>query len=137
MERDEILAMPAGRDVDCLVAERVMGWTNIRLGPSVNGAPCPVGEGPDGEHGTVPAYSTDIAAAFGVLVKSQEETGCRSYLERNKAFVWEVDLGTATAAVSEFEPQINFDSKRAAALAICRAALLVANETLEPKRETS
>jgi hypothetical protein len=27
MNRDEILAMPAGREMDALIAEKVMGWT--------------------------------------------------------------------------------------------------------------
>lgn len=32
MTRDEILSMPAGREMDALIAEKIMGWKYNQLG---------------------------------------------------------------------------------------------------------
>lgn len=63
MTADDI---PAGRELDALVAERVMGWTRRARGHSM--LMVDVWDGPvDGPVGIaawrIPAYSTDIAAA--------------------------------------------------------------------------
>ena len=71
MTRDEVLAMKPGRELDALVAEKVMGWkvaqvfdlkdtdgTNIANGIT----PYSIGQ-------RVPHYSTDIAAAWEVVGK--------------------------------------------------------------------
>lgn len=58
MDAETIRAMPAGREMDALVAERVMGANprDVKI----------VGYGP------TPHYSTDIAAAMDVLCKARE-----------------------------------------------------------------
>lgn len=67
MTRDEILAMPAGREMDALVAEHVMGLLNVH---KYNGEwihtrnPIPFVGAPIVEY-----YSTDIAAAWEVVDK--------------------------------------------------------------------
>ena len=71
--------LAAGRVLDALVAERVMGWTGIRQqqvqmaepGGGVAPRPCWVGNPPDGSSPAplvrhVRPYSTDIAAAWEV-----------------------------------------------------------------------
>lgn len=57
MTREEIMAMPAGRELDALVAEKVIGWRRIELHETWRS--------PSGETTPhFPAYSTDIAAAY-------------------------------------------------------------------------
>lgn len=56
--------LPAGHELDTLVAERVMGWTRIRQRD--NGSwqmTAPTGQ----ESAYVPTFSTDIAAAWQVV----------------------------------------------------------------------
>ena len=67
LTREQVLAMPAGRELDALVAERVMGWTRVeeyrtRLGKDWHG----FRPGEDYYH-SLYRYSTDIAAAWEVL----------------------------------------------------------------------
>lgn len=78
MTPTEIDALPAGRELDALVAERVMGWTNIStLSPQGRyfGARHfgwhETLRGSVPEHGRValPSYSTDIAAGWEVVEK--------------------------------------------------------------------
>jgi hypothetical protein len=61
LTRDEILAMEPGRELDALVAEKVMGWTkvgeNAWEAPNIKGYPL------------LPRYSTDIATAWEVVEK--------------------------------------------------------------------
>ena len=69
--------MEAGRCLDALVAERVMGWTEV----VVSGMPREgLGVPPEGDalyqvvviwdvKLTIPSYSTDIAAAWGIVEK--------------------------------------------------------------------
>ena len=59
--------MMTNRELDALVAEKVMGWTNIR------GTKEPSGKPPNGKlsdfmtYKFIPNYSTDIKAAWGVI----------------------------------------------------------------------
>jgi hypothetical protein len=58
--------MKAGRELDALVAEKVMGWSdvgNITIGMTTYVA----GHRPKGEQTVVPAYSTSMAAAWAVV----------------------------------------------------------------------
>ena len=68
LTREEILALPAGAALDALVAEKVMG---LEYGPDYVEGLGPV-EGwadADGNGVDLPAYSTDIAAAWQVVEK--------------------------------------------------------------------
>ena len=57
--------MEAGRELDALVAEKVMGWKDVNTAwPSYGSPP----ESPDGWR-EIPAFSTDIAAAWEVVEK--------------------------------------------------------------------
>lgn len=80
MTRDEILTMKAGREMDALVAEKVMGQTNFTHpgffwqeknyadGDGWEGFYCPVCDASqDTEDGCCIRYSTDIAAAMDVF----------------------------------------------------------------------
>lgn len=72
MTREDILVMEPGRELDALVAERVMGWTGIWTNGKSYMAyhPCEqemsVGEA---ERSPIWPYSTDIASAWGVVEK--------------------------------------------------------------------
>lgn len=123
--------LPAGRELDALVAEKVMGlgkiewmWckrTDFAGDPFCVKQPCHV----DRVYGwrVVPRYSTDIAAAWTVLDKMQE----RGFAMRLNQFCtfkdhpllwhWACEIATSPVSVvsSEFEPT--------AELALCRAAL--------------
>jgi len=75
MTKDEILNMPAGREMDALIAEHVMGWKKIVIG----GVSWYLREGPLGmsyqymtQAGDF-APSEDIAAAFQVVAKMREK----------------------------------------------------------------
>ena len=60
--------MKPGRELDALIAEKVMGET-VTWGGDPGGTIIPwVGE-PDGIQGECPPYSTDIAAAWAVVEK--------------------------------------------------------------------
>lgn len=106
MTRDEILAMPAGRDMDALVGEYVFGWEKGTF---------PVYEPMKSKHGDymvrpISNYSTDISAAWDVVEKLKESS------------LW-LDLNTSPDGC-----QVGFADyfvfADTAPLAICRAALL-------------
>jgi hypothetical protein len=72
MTRDDVLAMQPGRELDALVAEKVMGWAELWTDSKNYMAypPCEqkftIGEA---ERHPVWPYSTDIAAAWEVVEK--------------------------------------------------------------------
>ena len=138
MTRDEILALEAGRELDALVAEKVMGWTWGEYSPPVEGpskilrppeswAPSP-DRAPGSEvscpgwHFRVPQYSTDIAAAWEVVEKMVPiKYGFNLAIESPPGpwGDWEVHFynGGTHLAFADTAP-----------LAICRAALLAVME---------
>lgn len=97
--------MKAGRELDALIAEKVMGWTYDEVlgwnspDGKLTGQPCPR------------AYSTDIAAAWAVVVKF---TGV-ARVEFHQAEGWWIELGNGYDSASATAPT--------APLAICLAAL--------------
>jgi len=117
MTRDEIMAMEAGREMDALVAEKVMGW-ELRTFKS---------NGVDFWHipGTVrceldaPKFSTDIGAAWEVVEKMIGEMWNLS-LEYQSAVYWCEFGKTCVPGDGEIADT--------APLAICRAALLAVME---------
>ena len=111
--------MPAGRELDALVAEKVMGYECVCDDEPRD---CPIHARED--YDTLLAYSTDIAAAKGVVEKMQflvltndDETGT----------LWTVtdhDTVTVTSSTIETMP-----------LTICHAALKLmegSNEDYQP-----
>lgn len=144
MTRDEILNMKAGREMDALVAEQVMGWTNcqkcefatwlssdksiIASGEQWRGNPLPldiaqeVSDKFNPRWETIKNYSTDIFAAWKVVEKSA------GFMVENRQVYkpdeWECEIA--------FEgTYIYFASANTAPLAICRAALLAKLENEE------
>lgn len=115
MTRDEIMNIPAGRDMDKLIAEKIMALTGIRWSTSYptdwiySNGEYVVGKNLGWD--ALPRYSTDISAAWEVVEKLRH----RGLFQIN---VWhndmcQVNLSNCDAVVSETAP-----------LAICRAALL-------------
>ena len=77
MTAEQIRELPAGRELDALVAEHLMGWKDIHLDAYVNygNGRDACGTTPDSKGGfynsgraPVPRYSTDISAAWKVFV---------------------------------------------------------------------
>jgi hypothetical protein len=123
--------MQAGRELDALVAEKVMGWREVRLRPSNSSrrsGPDYKGYKPDvvaRRRETpchVPAYSTDIAAAWEV-VEAMERRGCLVVTRTRGAISGKprVEI-TGTHPVGRNEWLVHEDADTVP-LAICRAAL--------------
>jgi hypothetical protein len=112
MTKDEILNLPAGEEMDTLIAERVMGFSFNKYGHSFTG------KGHPGWHdlNKLPNYSTDMAAAWEVVEQRQKNGYCfdadGNALRRRIRFGVGQEIGEA-----ETMP-----------LAICRAALLAVME---------
>jgi len=135
--RDEILNMPAGREMDALVAEKVMGWSNVEKttwsnyradGTPFGGGKEWRGTPPNHEAEFNPVlypiknYSTDIAAAWMVVEK------IRPLFWSTQVMVWDHSDKYIVSCVyrgghDEPEKAINSEAPTAP-LAICRAALL-------------
>ena len=130
MMRDEILNMPAGRGMDALIAEKVMG---IDLSQECGGemydedsnywscTSCSKegGWNEDFQHTIQPQhYSNSINAAWGVVEKLCNESGCDivKVCKRDPELLrgeWSCNLGRGFEAFGDTAP-----------LAICRTALL-------------
>jgi hypothetical protein len=120
-------AMPAGRELDALVAEKVMGWTDI------NGNAAAVGCGLNHNKlwTRVPDYSTDIAAAWQVVEKLVAEgrswtfgackPGKRSAEDINQGHMHGYHAGVKTDHYGVVPFYWNY--KDTMPLAICHAAL--------------
>ena len=114
MSRDEILTMEAGREMNELIAEKIMGW--IKYNPNISTEynfdgwfiKCPDGLGLCVESDDW-SPSTDMTAAWQVV----EKMDMPFYLERKDD--WFAMFG------DELDYSANADT---APLAICRAALL-------------
>lgn len=98
--------MPAGRELDALVAEKVMLWVVDRLsnhwcGVPTNGTALP---------SDIPSYSTDIGAAWEVVEKMRTHSDVQVWVR----FVWELPMSARGihALLANLSPE-----------AICRAAL--------------
>lgn len=116
MTRDEILKLEAGRELDALVAEKVMGYPKEII--SINGSV----KSPNGDWMVreIDEYSTDISAAWEVA----EKLGS-FWIDHTVS-----DLGIDV----EFFTSLDHSKERLVAtadtapLAICRAALLAVME---------
>lgn len=124
----QIDALPAGRELDALVAEKVFGWVWVREDTEQPDA-VPYLVGPHGgafypsvankypelstAGGDIPAYSTDIAAAWEVAMRFD-----------SRGVTWNAYDKLYQAEVTQYKPE-TFASGRGetAPLAISRAAL--------------
>jgi len=129
MTHNEVLAMKPGRELDALVAEKVMGWVEFSpIDPTIdfgvhgkyrwNYAKDPK----DGKQKPIPWYSEDIAAAWEVVEKMLERGGCEigCYGSKNGAKWFEVNVITMNGEVTV--------TAQTPAEAICKAALLAVME---------
>lgn len=113
MTKDEVLNIPAGREMDALVAEKVMRRTAT-----------PWDYGDRRKH---PYFSTDISAAWQVVEKMMRETvGCLY-------FDLYGDTMISSRHPTEFTCRIRMNGEhvgraKTAPLAICRASLLCVME---------
>lgn len=105
MTRDEILALKPGRELDALVAGKVMGYTTHGQFREKNGVRV-----------MIDRYSADIAAAWEVLEEMQKNEWDFT-LKNHKRLVhkrqYEAIFGTPYSAFAPTAPE-----------AICKAALL-------------
>lgn len=129
--------MKAGRELDALVAEKVMGWT-----PSIV-ANYPWQLQPPGRQGVVcpvPYYSTDIADAWRVFLRC-----CTWFFSRRRIFliaIQEQAVLTTSGEVAAW-PDVLFVVRHDFPAVICRAALAAVDVELpdtplpsSPERET-
>ena len=124
MNREEILAMEAGRELDKLIHEKVFGWTRMEY-PAVPAWQKPTKEGTECWHAMVPHYSTYTADAYEVVEKMKEKYFMVSVIA--------VKGGQYECIITSEEPTIHNDYElyelgETAPLAICRAALLAVME---------
>jgi hypothetical protein len=124
VEEGIVTTLAAGRELDALIAEKVMGWTDCRLDDREDETQSrwfvPTGITPSGRVAVIAHYSTDISAAW-LVVERLRATGTRGW-----------DIGLDTADHDEWlcqvwdDPEDNFIGSATAStapLAICRAAL--------------
>jgi hypothetical protein len=120
MTRDEILKMEAGPELDALIAEKVMEWTEWPISGDYVTLHGKTGH-------TIDTFnpSSDISAAWEVVEKLQDTPTeyffeiCKTpviWRQSGKPTHWHVELGGQKAYAD------------AAPLAICRAALLAVME---------
>lgn len=118
--------MPAGSDLDALIAEKVLGWSDIRPDPHCTGF-----EGrplKDFKHCLIPRYSTNIADAWKVAeVASKGEiwavTPMPMYGGKNP-FAEGIEGKFSVIDLNVMDGWGHIVSADTAPLAICRAALL-------------
>lgn len=131
MTRDEILNMPAGREMDELIATK---WMLLPV-REMRGAPCPYcrsdmrftgtrswcSDCREWRHSPYKNYSYEIESAWEVVEKLCNETGCDvvKVCKRDPELYgeWSCNFGRGFEAFGETAP-----------LAICRAALLAVME---------
>ena len=119
--------MEAGRGLDALVAEKVMG-AQVSDNDPLRGKGQPYCYWPDGRQGPPPRYSTDIAAAFEIVEKLREsDHWCCLDLHSNYSYAWEFILRVD----EDHDPEAPHGGRKVSArgiaetapLAICKAAL--------------
>lgn len=114
-----------GRDIDALVAEKVMGWTNVQRNAYTPYGRDHCGNHPDGQGGwdghgrmTIPRYSTDIKAVWEVAEHI-----------KNLNFQLLIDVWNITVSIKNPDGKLSLPIYQAHAdsisMAICLAALKV------------
>jgi hypothetical protein len=84
--------MKAGRELDALIAARVMGWTGVRI-DHPGGEEIRMGTSPEGKGGVVRHYSTDIGAAWAVVEKMRAAGWSFTLQPYPGATTWDVIFG--------------------------------------------
>lgn len=114
--------MEAGRELDALVAEKVMGWNVCGTADNDRAGIAP---GQTASAVRIPPYSTDIAAAWEVVERIIEiEKAKKTYLP-----VFSVQMapdGFSAVLQVGMGCEIVVENSSTASLAICRAALKAA-----------
>jgi hypothetical protein len=137
MTKDEILNMPAGREMDALIAEKVMGWKRPPSGNGWNVTTLFKRKTPDGQNLQVAwvgdgmvEFSADISAAWEVVEK-MNQMKWRFYsrsITYNDGLIYK-----SIAAQFQNEHALGIDTgyidAETMSLAICRAALLTTLES--------
>jgi hypothetical protein len=120
MNREEILNMPAGRKMDALIAEKVVGLRlDWEFAEFQNGEPsAPTLRDKYDEIGVLPFYSTDISATWEVIEKMGD-------IAWSLASAWNLSGKRAGFSMWISGKSVIADT---ATLAICRAALLAIME---------
>ena len=126
MNREEILNMPAGRELDALVAEKVMGFIKLPF-PGLPKYQKPTKDGVVPLY-YVPNFSTDISAAWEVVEKMCDG-------DKNKFMIYRFGFGPKKPKIrwrvswgQGWENLLSYCDAESAPLAICRAALLTVCE---------
>jgi hypothetical protein len=130
MTEAEILAMPAGWEMDGLIAEKVFGHQNVvwkvrTMSTTVDGFTF---------NGVmIPPYSTDIAAAWMVVERLRLWAGKRACAVDLR--IWPSGSCSARVQIAPYATNNNGDAETMP-YAICRAALLAVIRTEKPLPET-
>ena len=128
MNADE---MPAGHEINALVAEGIMGWTQVRQADST-GDLCGIPSRGAPPSYILPHYSTDIAVAFQVVDKLLDGTRtfvlqCWSLENDHWQATFKGKLSEGNEEVAQYG-QLVYAYAETRPLAICRAALKVMAE---------
>ena len=114
--------LQAGRELDALIAEKVMGWTSVAMAglftqfPAIALCGLPPGAQLNADLQVVPRYSTQIAAAWQVVEKFKmtiTPNNCHPHIKAK----WCVDVELKGSH------ELWLAGAETAPLAICRAAL--------------
>ena len=121
--------MKPGRELDALVAQKVLGWTNIEWvdlkhasEKEVKGSPPDAVASPYTGHKqqfNIPKYSSDIAAAWGVVEKVNKDLSFEVKVLRENVLGVRYDCIVWTG----LDRKINITSEISAPHAICLAAI--------------
>jgi hypothetical protein len=113
--------MKAGRELDALVAEKVMGLTDIKRGAVFDLVAC---EGSERPHYQVPHYSTSIEDAWLVVTKIASRRQMQMLVRNDSAnAVTQVHFYEGLPGGERGASAVEGHTIYAAPLAICRAAL--------------
>lgn len=134
----DYLKMEAGRELDALIAEKVMGWRLIENQGAAGGR---LWQGHGGGFGDMPEheltpFSKEIYAAFQVVEKMRQHPDVRYQNLQLVAYCYNRTYATFdTQAFNDYDAGTwaEANGEYATPLAICRAALL-ATESLKEKR---
>jgi hypothetical protein len=126
LTRQQALEMPAGREMDRLVAIHVLGWVKPRLLEHRRGDHRL--QPPDSKQWLEPLnYSTDISAAWAVVEHLRERFGAVSLHGQKDAFGHADEPHYFGCSVGRDDEEFQvYVSEATAEVAICKAALLAA-----------
>lgn len=113
MNAEQVAVMQAGRAMDALVAEHVMGWKSVTFRRTADNTL--TGVSPDGQIDDVPGYSVDIWAAWPIVERMKAASPYKFWFELS----WR-PIGYACNFVGDHYHMVYAET---GPLAICRAAL--------------